>query len=148
MRAVGFNPEAARYGGINVKRNYFLALAIAASFAGLAGGIDLLGWKFRLTSTEFDANFYGFTGIAVALLGRNKAVGILFAALLFGALHVGTLDPAARSGGLRPRARHEPRHDDPGARHRLRRRRVPHRLPLAAGKRIRVGRSAKPEPET
>jgi general nucleoside transport system permease protein len=98
VRAVGFNPEAAAYGGISVRRNYFLALAIAGGFAGLAGAIDLVGWKYRLTSTEFDANFYGFTGIAVALLGRNKAVGILFAALLFGALQVGTsprqLDPA------------------------------------------------------
>lgn len=97
VRAVGFNPDAAAYGGISVKRNYFLALAIAGAFAGLAGAIDLLGWKYRLTSTEFDANFIGFTGIAVALLGRNKAVGILFAALLFGALQVGTsprqLDP-------------------------------------------------------
>jgi general nucleoside transport system permease protein len=97
VRAVGFNPEAAAYGGINVKRNYFLALAIAGSFAGLAGAIDLLGWKYRLTSTEFDANFYGFTGIAVALLGRNKALGILFSALLFASLIVGTsprqLDP-------------------------------------------------------
>jgi general nucleoside transport system permease protein len=97
VRAVGFNPDAAAYGGISVRRNYFLALAIAGGFAGLAGVIDLVGWKYRLTSTEFDANFYGFTGIAVALLGRNKALGILFAALLFGALQVGTsprqLDP-------------------------------------------------------
>ena len=97
VRAVGFNPDAAAYGGISVRRNYFLALAIAGAFAGLAGAIDLLGWKYRLTSTEFEVNFYGFTGIAVALLGRNKAVGILFAALLFGALQVGTsprqLDP-------------------------------------------------------
>jgi len=98
VRAVGFNPDAAAYGGISVKKNYFLALAIAGAFAGLAGAIDLLGWKYRLTSTEFDANFYGFIGIAVALLGRNKAVGILLAAFLFGALEVGTsprqLDPA------------------------------------------------------
>jgi general nucleoside transport system permease protein len=97
VRAVGFNPDAAAYGGISVRRNYLLALAIAGGFAGLAGVIDLLGWKYRLTSTEFDANFYGFTGIAVALLGRNKALGILFAALLFGGLQVGTsprqLDP-------------------------------------------------------
>ncbi len=97
VRAVGFNPEAAAYGGISVKRNYFLALAIAGSFAGLAGAIDMVGWKYRLTSTEFDPNFYGFIGIAVALLGRNKAVGILFAALLFASLAVGTsprqLDP-------------------------------------------------------
>ncbi|HSK14875.1 MAG TPA: ABC transporter permease [Gaiellaceae bacterium] len=98
VRAVGFNPDAAAYGGINVKRSYFLALAIAGSFAGLAGAVDLLGWKYRLTSTEFDANLLGFVGIAVALLGRNKAVGILLAALLFGALEVGTsprqLDPS------------------------------------------------------
>lgn len=97
VRAVGFNPDAAAYGGISVKKNYFLALAIAGAFAGLAGGLDLLGWKFRLTSTELPVNLYGFTGIAVALLGRNKAVGILFAALLFAALDVGTsprqLDP-------------------------------------------------------
>jgi general nucleoside transport system permease protein len=97
VRAVGFNPDAAAYGGISVKRNYFLALAISGAFAGLAGAIEMVGWKYRLTSTEFDANFVGFTGIAVALLGRNKAIGILFAALLFGALIVGTsprqLDP-------------------------------------------------------
>jgi simple sugar transport system permease protein len=37
VRAVGHNPEAARYGGINVSRNYFLAMAIAGLFAGLAG---------------------------------------------------------------------------------------------------------------
>jgi simple sugar transport system permease protein len=97
VRAVGFNPHAAAYGGISVKKNYFLALAISGAFAGLAGAIDLVGWKYRLTSTEFDANFIGFIGIAVALLGRNKAIGILFAAFLFGALDVGTsprqLDP-------------------------------------------------------
>ena len=97
VRAVGFNPDAARYGGISVGRNYFLALAIAGAFAGLAGAVDLLGWKFRVATNDFDAGVLGFVGIAVALLGRNKAIGILFAALLFGALTVGTsprqLDP-------------------------------------------------------
>ena len=43
VRAVGFNPEAARYGGISVPRNYFLAMAISGAFAGLAGAIDILG---------------------------------------------------------------------------------------------------------
>ena len=97
VRAVGFNPEAARYGGISVGRNYFLAMAISGSFAGVAGAVDLLGWKFRIATNDLDAVLVGFIGIAVALLGRNKAVGILFAALLFGALQVGTsprqLDP-------------------------------------------------------
>ena len=97
MRAVGFNPEAARYSGISVARNYFLALAIAGSFAGLAGAVDVLGFKFAVSTSDFRTNLVAFTGIAVALLGRNKAVGILFAALLFAALQVGTstrqLDP-------------------------------------------------------
>jgi ABC-type uncharacterized transport system permease subunit len=90
VRAVGFNPEAARYGGISVGRNYFLALAISGAFAGLAAGTDLQGWKFRIATNDLDNVFIGFTGIAVALLGRNKAIGILFSALLFGALAVGT----------------------------------------------------------
>ncbi|MEO8289773.1 MAG: ABC transporter permease [Gaiellaceae bacterium] len=97
VRAVGFNPEAARYGGISVARNYFLALAISGGFAGLAGSVDLLGFKGGVSTGDFSTNLIPFTGIAVALLGRNKAVGILFAALLFAALQVGTstrqLDP-------------------------------------------------------
>jgi general nucleoside transport system permease protein len=97
VRAVGFNPEAARYGGISVRWNYFLALAISGAFAGVAGSMDMLGWKFHVAENDFPTNTTGFIGIAVALLGRNKAVGILLAALLFGALQVGTsprqLDP-------------------------------------------------------
>jgi simple sugar transport system permease protein len=99
VRAVGFNPEAARYGGISVGRNYFLAMAISGAFAGLAGGADVLGWLFRvdLTSVQVSSQI-AFMGIAVALLGRNTAVGIFFGALLFGALLNGTstrnLDPA------------------------------------------------------
>ena len=90
VRAVGFNPEAARYGGISVGRNYFLALAISGAFAGLAGATDILGWKFHVATNDFDVGSLGFIGIAVALLGRNKAVGIFFAALLFASLQVGT----------------------------------------------------------
>ncbi len=98
VRAVGFNPEAARYGGINVPRNYFLAMAISGAFAGLAGAMDILGWQFRLGQADVRASTIGFVGIAVALLGRNTAVGVGFAALLFGALLNGTsgrqLDPS------------------------------------------------------
>jgi simple sugar transport system permease protein len=90
VKAVGFNPEAARYAGIPVGRNYFLALAISGGFAGLAGAMDLLGWKFQLTTNDLDVGTLGFIGIAVALLGRNTAVGVLFAALLFACLQVGT----------------------------------------------------------
>jgi general nucleoside transport system permease protein len=98
VRAVGFNPEAARYSGISVSKNYFLALAISGAFAGLAGSVDVLGFKFSVDVGDLGTNFIAFTGIAVALLGRNKAVGILFAALLFASLEIGTstrqLDPA------------------------------------------------------
>ena len=96
IRAVGFNPEAARYSGIPVRRSYFLALAIAGAFAGLAGAIDVLGYKYSVDTSDFGSGI-AFTGIAVALLGRNKPVGIFFAALLFAGLQVGTssrhLDP-------------------------------------------------------
>src|SRR5436305_8345520 len=98
VRAVGFNAEAARYGGISVKRNYFLAMAISGAFAGLAGSIDLLGWEFNLDLTTVQSVQIGFIGIAVALLGRNSAIGIFFSAILFGALLNGTssrnLDPS------------------------------------------------------
>jgi simple sugar transport system permease protein len=98
VRAVGHNPEAARYGGIGVARNYFRAMAIAGTFAGLAGAIDLLGWKFREDITDIQSSSIGFIGIAVALLGRNTAVGVGLAALLFAALQTGTasrsLDPS------------------------------------------------------
>jgi general nucleoside transport system permease protein len=97
VRAVGFNPEAARYGGISVSRNYFLAMAISGCFAGLAGALDILGWQFRLSTSDIQTSAIGFTGIAVALLGRNTAVGVGLSALLFGALINGTstrnLDP-------------------------------------------------------
>jgi general nucleoside transport system permease protein len=97
VRAVGFNPEAARYSGISVSKNYFLALAISGAFAGLAGSVDVLGFKFGVDVGDFATNFIAFTGIAVALLGRNKAIGIMFAALLFASLEIGTstrqLDP-------------------------------------------------------
>jgi ABC-type uncharacterized transport system permease subunit len=91
VRAVGFNPEAAAYGGISVKRSYITAMAISGAFAGVAGSMDILGWQFRLDLTSVNNYSYiAFLGIAVALLGRNTAVGIFFAALLFAALRIGT----------------------------------------------------------
>ncbi len=97
VRAVGFNPEAARSAGISVGRNYVLVMAICGLFAGLAGSLDVLGWQFRVATNDIQISELGFLGIAVALLGRNTAVGTIFAALLWGALVTGTsvrnLDP-------------------------------------------------------
>jgi general nucleoside transport system permease protein len=97
VRAVGLNPEAARYGGMNVARNYLLVMAVCGFFAGLAGAMDVLGWQFRIATNDIDISQIGFYGIAVALLGRNTAIGTFFSAILFGALLSGTsqrnLDP-------------------------------------------------------
>jgi len=92
VRATGLNPDAASYSGINVARNYFIAMAISGSFAGVAAAMDILGWKFNLFTNDIQASQVGFLGIAVALLGRNTAIGVVFAALLFGALQTGTSD--------------------------------------------------------
>jgi ABC-type uncharacterized transport system permease subunit len=97
VRAVGLNPEAARYGGISVGRNYILVMAVCGAFAGLAGSMDILGWEFHVATNDIQISQVGFLGIAVALLGRNTASGTAVAGLLFGALLSGTsqrnLDP-------------------------------------------------------
>jgi ABC-type uncharacterized transport system permease subunit len=96
VRAVGFNPEAARYGGISVKKNFFLAMAISGLFAGLAAAVDIFGWKYTAGVLDIQASTVGFVGIAVALLGRSTAIGVGLAAFIFGALEYGTtrgLDP-------------------------------------------------------
>jgi ABC-type uncharacterized transport system permease subunit len=90
VRAVGFNPEAAAYGGISVRKNLIRAMAISGAFAGLAGGLDMLGYLYHFGVSDIPVSSIGFLGIAVALLGRNTAVGTGLAALLFGALLFGT----------------------------------------------------------
>jgi simple sugar transport system permease protein len=96
-RAVGLNPEAARASGINVGATYVRVMFLCGVFAGLAGTLDVLGWQFHLNTNDIQTTQLGFLGIAVALLGRNTAVGTFLAALLFGALVNGTsvrnLDP-------------------------------------------------------
>jgi general nucleoside transport system permease protein len=97
IRAVGFNPDAASYAGMNVRRNYVRVMLICGAFAGVAAAMDILGWKFSLFTNDIQLSQIGFLGIAVALLGRNTAGGVVAAALLFGALLTGTsernLDP-------------------------------------------------------
>jgi simple sugar transport system permease protein len=100
-RAVGYNPDAAEYGGIHAGRTYTKVMLTCGAFAGLAGVIDVLGWQFAVATNDIqNAGVVGagFFGIAVALLGRNTASGVLVSALLFGALINGTsvrnLDPA------------------------------------------------------
>jgi len=90
VRAVGFNPDAAAYGGISVRKNLIRAMAISGAFAGLAGAMDMLGYLYHYGQLDVPVSQVGFLGIAVALLGRNTALGTLLGALLFGALLFGT----------------------------------------------------------
>lgn len=90
IRAVGQSELAARAAGIDAAKIRITALAVAGGLAGLVGVAEVLG-----NAGKFKVGFspeYGFMGIAVALLGRNHPVGVLFAALLFGAMHKGTAD--------------------------------------------------------
>jgi simple sugar transport system permease protein len=84
LRATGANPSAAEYGGVSVRRQIILAMAISGGLAGMVGINEVLGYRHRYYD-GFSAN-YGFVGIAVALLGRNHPVGVFLAAILFAIL--------------------------------------------------------------
>jgi len=87
IRAVGYNPLAAEYGGINVAKNIVLAMVISGAFAGLVGTNEVMGYKYRWRQEIFTG--LGFNGIAVALLGKNHPLGVVLAAILFGILNYG-----------------------------------------------------------
>src|SRR5882672_5946436 len=87
LRSTGTNPSAAEYGGISVPRQIVIAMTISGSLAGMVGINEVLGYRYRYYD-GFSDN-YGFTGIAVALLGRNHPAGVLVAAMLFAVLQRG-----------------------------------------------------------
>ena len=87
MRAVGHNTQAAIYAGISPHKNIIIAMCISGGLAGLLGVNEILGVSHKIQA-GFPAG-YGFTGIAVALMGRNHPIGILPAAFLFGILYQG-----------------------------------------------------------
>src|SRR5207244_1150153 len=87
LRATGSNPSAAEYGGISIRKQIVIAMAISGGLAGMVGINEVLGYRYRYYD-GFSDN-YGFTGIAVALLGRNHPLGVIVAALLFAVLQRG-----------------------------------------------------------
>jgi ABC-type uncharacterized transport system permease subunit len=88
IRAVGINPEAARYAGIKVNRNILLAMAISGGAAGLGGAIQIAGVTYRLF--EQISPGFGFTAIAVSLLVNNNPLAVILAGVLFGGLSTGS----------------------------------------------------------
>ena len=90
LRAVGQSEPAATVAGISVARVQVQAMMLSGAVAGLAGIGEVFGnaGKFRL---GFSSD-YGFMGIAVALLARGQPLGVLFSAILFGAMHKGAAD--------------------------------------------------------
>jgi len=87
FRTVGANPSAARTAGISVERTWILVMLIAGGLAGLASTAIVQGTDFSLNFQSYGT--YGIDAITVALLGRARPLGVVLAALLFGALHAG-----------------------------------------------------------
>jgi simple sugar transport system permease protein len=87
LRAVGSSPSAAAYAGISPQRQIVFSMALSGALAGMVGMNEIAGVNGKLL-LEFVSGA-GFTGIAVALMGRNHPVGIVLASVLFGALFQG-----------------------------------------------------------
>ncbi len=88
LRAAGLNPHAARLAGIAVERRLLFAILLSGALAGLAGGIEVSAVTHRLY--EHFSPGWGFTAIAVGLLGQLSPLGVVVAAFFFGALDAGS----------------------------------------------------------
>jgi simple sugar transport system permease protein len=98
LRAVGFNPSAARTAGIKVERTYVLALALSAAFVGVAGANQALSATGGVSPSSHSG--IGFDAITVALLGGSSAPGILLAGLLLGGFRAGAA--SIQAAGISP----------------------------------------------
>lgn len=87
IRTVGQNPNAARYAGISVERTIVLTMALSGALAGLAGTVEVVALNFGHT-LSFNIG-YGFDAIAIALLAKSHPLGVVPAAVLFGAMRSG-----------------------------------------------------------
>jgi ABC-type uncharacterized transport system permease subunit len=96
IRAVGANPHAARYAGMNVTRNFILVMVLSGGLAGLAGATQVLGIDLWV-GQGFSAG-YGFDSIAIALLGNSHPLGVVLSALLFGTMRSGARSMQSLAG--------------------------------------------------
>jgi ABC-type uncharacterized transport system permease subunit len=98
LRAVGFNPHASEYAGMNVSKNIVLSMLISGMLAGAGGAVETLGvYGYMAISAGFTG--IGFDGIAVALIGANNPFGVVLGALLFGGFSFGA-DNMQRAEGI------------------------------------------------
>ena len=98
LRAVGFAPEAARYAGIRPRAQVMFSMLLSGALAGFVGINEVAGVQGRLLLDYVVGA--GFAGIAVSLIGRNHPMGIVLAALLFGALYQGGAELAFEIPGF------------------------------------------------
>ncbi|MBR4861806.1 MAG: ABC transporter permease [Firmicutes bacterium] len=96
IRAVGENPRAAQAAGIAMSGTVVLTMGISGALAGLAGATEVFGKMGRFI--DLFSPGYGFTGIAVAVLGRNNPFGVLLSALLFGVIEAGSMKMSYEAG--------------------------------------------------
>lgn len=86
--AVGFNHNAAKYGGINANKTVLLSMGISGALAGLGGAVQVLGMSGRISQFAGQEGF-GFQGITVALIGGGNPIGCIFSGLFYGAMKFG-----------------------------------------------------------
>ena len=88
LRAVGFNKNAAEYGGINSNAAVMKAMAISGAMAGLGGMVQLCGMGSRISQFAGQEGF-GFEGITVALIASSNPIGCIFSGLFYGMMKYG-----------------------------------------------------------
>jgi len=100
IRAAGLNPTAAKYGGINSRRTMLLSFTLGGMAAGLAGACYVMGTPptYGVFAGLPELTNLGFDGMAVAMVGRNHPIGIIFSAIFFGGLNAGGRAMQLRAG--------------------------------------------------
>ncbi|MEI8215826.1 MAG: ABC transporter permease [Eubacteriales bacterium] len=88
IRSVGFNADAAEYGGISKRKNTILSMFLSGGLAGLGGAVQVTGVIYMVNQVAAGPG-YGFTGLSVALVGSSHPLGVIASALLFGILDNG-----------------------------------------------------------
>ena len=88
LKAVGFNKDAATFGGINAKKSILTALGISGALAGVGGAVQILGMAGRISQFAGQEG-YGFQGITVALIAGSNPLGCILSGIFYGAMKYG-----------------------------------------------------------